>query len=93
MSEPRQRVKPAEIIVQRDRGWPDFHPEDFCHRCGNRNVSSWFVQRTEWERSGTPATAIVCPSCFVAAFERATGTSTSWELRLHIENPAGDEGP
>jgi hypothetical protein len=25
---------PAEIAAQRNLGWPDFHPEDYCHRCG-----------------------------------------------------------
>ncbi len=26
-----------EINAQRDAGWPDFHPEDYCHRCGRPN--------------------------------------------------------
>ena len=26
-----------EINAQRDAGWPDFHPEDYCHRCGRHD--------------------------------------------------------
>ncbi len=26
---------PTAIAEQRTKGWPDFHPEDFCHRCGH----------------------------------------------------------
>lgn len=84
-------VLPEEVIRQRALGWPDFHPEEFCHRCGRRNVSSWYVDSDLWdaategrERGGVD---ILCPPCFVELFERASQTSCSWELRLDIQNP------
>jgi hypothetical protein len=28
------------IAAERAAGWLNFHPEDFCHRCGRRNPGS-----------------------------------------------------
>lgn len=84
-------VDPAAIVEQRAKGWPDFHPEDYCQRCGHRNMGSWFVAGTLWEaakmaREGDwPGSDIVCPQCFTEAFEAATGLGVTWELTLHEE--------
>jgi hypothetical protein len=69
-------VDAADIAAQRDSGWPDFHPEDFCHRCGNPNVS-WFVDNTAWNhvmREGNPVgwgqwQEIICIPCFMELAE------------------------
>lgn len=60
-------VTPEQIVAQRSLGWPDFHPEDFCHRCGRPNMH-WWTDADEWvlatrnlERG---VVAILCPSCF-----------------------------
>lgn len=63
-----EAVRPDEIPKQRERGWPDFHPEDFCHRCGHRNPV-WSVDGP-WPFSKLEDT-ILCPSCYA----RQIGTS------------------
>lgn len=76
-------VTVEEIKRQRDLGWPDFHPEDFCHHCGGRNVPSWFVDSDRFNTAfgqQHPYSGIVCPGCFVDAHEKATGLTTTWEL-------------
>lgn len=40
-------VSPEYIKAQREAGWPDMHPEDYCHRCGNRNPL-WYADRDDW---------------------------------------------
>jgi len=57
----RDSVDPAEIVQQRKLGWPDFHPEDYCHHCGQRNIC-W--TSPEWvELTGSDG-GILCPVCF-----------------------------
>lgn len=72
-----------EIKEQREKGWPDWHPEDYCHRCGRPN-ETWFVASPFWNAAlieqETPS-GIVCPTCFVTAFEQQTGATMAWELR------------
>lgn len=80
-----QHVDPVLIDAQRERGWPDFHPEDFCHRCGNRNLS-WHVDADTWNtvmRGGDPAgwgdwQEIICPPCFTELAE--PHGFTAWHL-------------
>jgi hypothetical protein len=72
----------AEIDRQRELGWPDFHPEDFCHRCGGRNVC-WYAPSPLWnivmsyphERWN----GIICPQCFMELAE-AAGLVKAWRL-------------
>lgn len=85
MTELPLSVTIAEIDEQRRLGWPDFHPEAFCHRCGGKNVPSWFVDSDRFNMAlGPPAeheyNGIVCPGCFVELHERATGMRTTWKL-------------
>lgn len=78
------RVPPEAIVKQRRLGWPDFHPEAYCHRCGARNIHSWWVDSDRFniamEALGLDRGTIVCPQCFVEGHHLATGLSTSWRL-------------
>jgi hypothetical protein len=78
------RVTLQEIVAEREMGWQYFHPEDFCHRCGNRNLHSWSVESDRFniamEALGLDSGAIVCPQCFVEGHEKATGLRTTWSL-------------
>lgn len=81
----------AFIAEQRQKGWLDFHPEDYCHRCGRPNIPSWWVDSEEWNRAALPHD-ILCPQCFVAAWTAVTGLTVSWELRLDPSTlPGGEE--
>ena len=78
-----------EINAQRDAGWPDFHPEDYCHRCGRPN-GNWFIDlgEPEWY-AVTGGIGIVCPSCFMAM----DGGGLIYELRRwspNLEDGASD---
>ena len=74
-------VTPKRIEEERSLGWPTFHPEDFCHRSGRLNISSWYVDNEEWTFA-MDVISIVCPQCFVAAWSAKTGFTGTWELRL-----------
>jgi hypothetical protein len=50
-----------EIDRQRSLGWPDFHPEDYCHRCGRPNPV-W--HSPEWVEVTGSHSDILCPVCF-----------------------------
>lgn len=96
MNSHKQRVQYAldhpsvtieEIDRQRSLGWPDFHPEDYCHRCGGKNPTSWFVDSDRWNIAFGPPdqhpyNGIVCPGCFVLLHEKATGMWTTWKLQV-----------
>jgi hypothetical protein len=68
--QPKVRITQAELDSQRRKGWPDFHPEDFCHRCGGPNIS-WSVDSEAWNSVMRPVcetgrwSEIICPICFV----------------------------
>ena len=81
----------VDIPAQRAAGWPDFHPEDYCHRCGRPNLQSWFVASDLWNAAmrgpdgavieGYPPSEIVCPQCFSQADERLLdGGYRTWQL-------------
>ena len=76
-------VIPGEIIRQRSLGWPDFHPETFCHLCGRRNIN-WWTHGPEWleATSDLPRKEleILCPVCFVNEHERVTGHRFAWHM-------------
>lgn len=80
-------VLPEEIARQRELGWPDFHPEDFCHRCGRRNPI-WWTASEPWKTATagrakeTGKEGIFCPSCFCDLHEQQTGRRQIWELAL-----------
>lgn len=72
-------IDPTTIPDQQARGWPDFHPEDFCHRCGRRNVS-WYADSAIWNEIHGGSGPIWCPVCFATAYEQQTGQRVSWRL-------------
>lgn len=67
-----ERVSLDELDAQRAKGWPDFHPEDYCHRCGNAS-ESWATPAEVWDpvmRGGDHNgwgrwQEIICIPCFV----------------------------
>ena len=72
-----------EIRVQRAKGWPDFHPEDYCHRCGRPNCG-WWADSDRWNLATADLPRrhmeILCPSCFVELWEEAIGLKATWQL-------------
>ena len=71
------------IAEQRRAGWPDIHPEDYCHRCGGRNVSWWMdndawnaVMRPEGIDSPWRWNEIICPACFAELFVAKYGLTS-----------------
>lgn len=77
---------PEWIKQQREAGWPDMHPEDFCHKCGTRNMSWATVTREDW-LTATAAWAaetgregICCPQCFAEMYDERTGRKACWIL-------------
>ena len=79
-------VSAEDITTQRAAGWPDFHPEDFCHRCGHKNVS-WYIDGSTWAdvmRSGDPLSwgrwqEIICIPCFIELAEERAG-GCAWRI-------------
>ena len=79
------------------------HPEETCGDCGGRNVVPWWTSSDRWRLAistygGTPAVpdhdAILCPVCFVARWERATGLTAIWRIEpdpATIRAQGGDE--
>lgn len=79
-------LSPEFIAKQRAQGWPDIHPEDFCHRCGAKNVAwsatreDWLVATREWS-TVTGREGICCVTCFAQMYEQETGdTKAIWML-------------
>lgn len=66
---------------------PVDHPEAFCDRCGQNNVT-WFAPSDLWNRAvrGTPeyehhGDPMLCPTCFIHEAE-AVGISGPWLVTL-----------
>jgi len=76
-----------EIDRQRSLGWRDIHPEDYCHRCGCRNIECWFTDKETWAEAtliGSQWSHIICPACFTKLHEESTGNRQIWEIRNWI---------
>lgn len=74
-------IDPAEIDEQRAKGWPDFHPETYCHKCGRTNPT-WWIDTAMWNQThGDDYVTVLCPSCFTIAWEKQAGGRIIWELR------------
>jgi hypothetical protein len=86
---PPRSVSPAEIARQRELGWPDFYPEDYCHICGGDNPpwvtdrETWLIATKEWA-SRTGREGICCPSCFARMYFKATGVGVIWNVRPEL---------
>lgn len=80
-----ERVTPEFIAEQRELGWPDIHPEDFCHRCGEKNML-WYADREDWQvateawAAETGREGICCPRCFAELYEQQTGKTIIWRI-------------
>jgi len=78
-----------QIARERDAGWPTIHPEDYCHRCGGRNMlwfadsGTWLVATEAWA-ADTGREGIFCPQCFADLYEEATGERCVWSLSPQI---------
>ena len=85
-------VTPGYIQSQREHGWLDIHPEDFCHRCGTRNML-WYATRDDWDAATsawateTGREGICCPQCFAELHKEQTGESTIWGLTRYVPEP------
>src|SRR5690606_23608095 len=72
-------VAPELIEQQREKGWPDFHPEDYCHKCGDRIDPNWCASREDWTAATsvwaqeTGREGICCIRCFAGMLSEATG--------------------
>lgn len=81
----RDHVDVAWIETQRERGWPDIEPEDYCHRCGTRNIlwcapsEEWLAATSAWAAE-TGHEGICCVSCFTEMYREQTGTDPVWIL-------------
>ena len=82
-----QSVAPAEIVRQRLLGWPDFHPEDFCHICGHRNPV-WSAPAGDWSTVIDGHGGIFCPSCWATLYEAEVGRPMLWWFVA--QDPHGD---
>ncbi len=78
-----QSVTMAEIERQRSLGWPDWHPEDFCHRCGQRNMYCWHVDSEVWnslDQQMLPGSHIICPACLDDIWRATHGPKRMWKI-------------
>ena len=78
-------VSPFEIARQEASDWPDFGPEDFCWVCGRRNPV-WNAPPEEWAVAAQVLSAgegaVICPTCFAEAWEKATGRQVVWRVEV-----------
>lgn len=80
-------IDQGTLDAQRAKGWTDFHPEDYCHRCYKRNTS-WYVDTSTWNevmRGGDPAgwgkwQEIICIPCFTELAAAHYGTERVWTI-------------
>lgn len=93
------RVTPGQIEEQRRKGWTDWGPERYCHKCGHRNTLAWYVNSRVWNqvlrtpdgmnKAGWPGAEIVCVTCFTGEADRVLfpGSYGLWELVLESALP------
>lgn len=72
----RDARTPDQIAEQHAKGWPDFHPEDYCHQCGDRNPRWW---APEWPALMGTHAGILCPRCFALNDPESLWVVTRWE--------------
>lgn len=85
-----ERKTQADFDHQRANGWPDFHPEDYCHRCGMPNIC-WGTPAEVWNPVMRPEghdtrtwlwNEIICPICFVQLAQAKCERGIIWELQI-----------
>ena len=84
----------SAIHDEREAGWPNMQPEDFCHRCGGRNISWWtdsdvwnLIMRPDGPGSPWLWNEIICPQCFAELVE-ARFPNVAWHFYMD-ENTRG----
>lgn len=86
----RTHVDPDYIKEQRVLGWPDIHPEDYCHICGQAN-EIWYIDHNVWHivtadwQTETGREGICCMSCFCDIMKEKAGQQVAVELRIDAE--------
>lgn len=81
-------VDPLYIVEQRESGWPDIHPEDYCHMCGRENPL-WYAERDAWQQATkkwseiTGQEGICCPTCFLKMFSDVM--PGNWIMKITLE--------
>lgn len=60
------------------KGKTDGHPEDYCHRCGGRNIG-WYADSDLWNQFDPPE-SIICPICFVIEAEAGGVKTAAWRV-------------
>ena len=81
-------VSPNYIEYQRKLGWPDIHPEDYCHRCGVE-FDPWYTERSTWLdgtrqwSAETGREGICCMTCFTEMY-RKEGKYVQWHLVAEV---------
>ena len=83
------------MATQRAAGWPDWHPEDYCHRCGGRNAS-WHVDSDRFNAAmGKPSehrwNGIICLFDVYIEEEGAVNDFIISEREEWIASPDVDE--
>lgn len=81
------RINQELLDAQRAKGWTDWHPEDYCHRCYEGNVS-WYVDTPPWTdvmRGGDADgwgkwQEIICIPCFTALADEHYGAKQAWTI-------------
>lgn len=74
---------PGEIAAQKAHGWPEWHPEDYCHRCGQRNPP-WVIDAHLWT-VGAGLYDILCITCWVDAYQAATGETVCLRVAISAD--------
>jgi hypothetical protein len=72
-------IDPATIPDQQAKNWADWHPEKYCHRCGQPNIC-WYADSAIWNEVHGGSGPIWCPVCFARAYEQTTARRVSWRL-------------
>jgi hypothetical protein len=79
----RSTITREEYQAEWAAGWPNIHPEDYCQRCLNRNIT-WTIASDRFNLAvkalGLRSTSIICIACFVEGHMKATGLRCSWTI-------------
>jgi hypothetical protein len=81
------RITQELLDQQRAKGWTDWHPEDYCHRCYETNIS-WYVDTPAWTdvmRCGNVDgwglwQEIICIPCFTELADSHYGETQAWTI-------------
>lgn len=77
----RTALNSAELVTAPPESTAGEHPEDFCHKCGQPNIS-WFAPNQLWNQAvrAVNQPEMLCPVCFVKLTEIAGIGEQTWEV-------------